>query len=71
MSFFQELKDDYGLNLYVVHSDGGEYLLQASNIKEADTRAKNLGLLMDESIKDVSLAKRSEYKAIYEDIKYG
>ena len=68
---FQELKDDYGLNLYVVHSDGGEYLLQASNIKEADTRAKNLGLLMDESIKDVSLAKRCEYKAIYEDIKHG
>ena len=64
----QELMDEYGLNLYEVQTDGGEYLLQASSLRGAHLQAQSLGLLMDETLKDV---RRCEYKAIQEDLKYG
>lgn len=57
-----------GLKLFVINTDGGEYLLEAPNSKDARTRARLLGHLMDETVKDV---KRSEYKAICKDIKHG
>ena len=64
----QELMDEYGLSLYEVQTDGGEYLLQASSLRGAHLQAQSLGLLMDETLKDV---RRCEYKAIQEDLKYG
>ena len=64
----QELMDEYGMNLYEVQTDGGEYLLQASSLRGAHLQAQSLGLLMDETLKDV---RRCEYKAIQEDLKYG
>ena len=64
----QELMDEYGMNLYEVQTDGGEYLLEASSLKGATLQAQSLGLLMDETLKDV---RRCEYKAIQEDLKYG
>jgi hypothetical protein len=64
----QELMDEYGLSLYEVQTDGGEYLLEASSLKGAHLQAQSLGLLMDETLKDV---RRCEYKAIQEDLKYG
>ena len=64
----QELMDEYGLNLYEVQTDGGEYLLQASSLRGAHLQAQSLGLLMDETLKDV---RRCEYKSIQEDLKYG
>ena len=64
----KELMDEYGMNLYEVQTDGGEYLLQASSLKGAHLQAQSLGLLMDETLKDV---RRCEYKAIQEDLKYG
>tara|TARA_B100001250_G_C19761976_1_gene772902 strand:+ start:1412 stop:1624 length:213 start_codon:yes stop_codon:yes gene_type:complete len=67
----QELLDEYGLNLYEVQTSGGEYLLQASSLRGAHLQAQSLGLLMDETLKDIRLAKRSEYKAIMEDLKHG
>ena len=60
--------DEYGMNLYEVQTDGGEYLLQASSLKGATLQAQSLGLLMDETLKDV---RRCEYKAIQEDLKHG
>jgi len=63
-----DASDGYGLQLYVVNTDGGEYLLEAPNSKDARTRARLLGHLMDEHVKDI---KRSEYKAICKDIKHG
>ena len=64
----QELMYEYGMNLYEVQTDGGEYLLQASSLKGATLQAQSLGLLMDENLKDV---RRCEYKAIQEDLKHG
>ena len=64
----QELMDEYGLSLYEVQTDGGEYLLEASSLKGARLQAQSLGLLMDETLKDV---RRCEYKAIQEELKYG
>ena len=64
----KELMDEYGMNLYEVQTDGGEYLLQASSLKGAHLQAQSLGLLMDETLKDV---RRCEYKAIQEELKYG
>ena len=64
----QELLDEYGLNLYEVQTSGGEYLLQASSLRGAHLQAQSLGLLMDETLKDV---RRCEYKAIQEELKYG
>jgi len=64
----KELMDEYGLSLYEIQTDGGEYLLQASSLKGAHLQAQSLGLLLDENLKDI---RRCEYKAIQEDLKYG
>tara|TARA_B100001250_G_scaffold359992_1_gene337220 strand:- start:55 stop:258 length:204 start_codon:yes stop_codon:yes gene_type:complete len=64
----KELMDEYGLSLYEVQTDGGEYLLQASSLRGAHLQAQSLGLLLDETLKDV---RRCEYKAIQEELKYG
>jgi len=60
--------DEYGLSLYEVQTDGGDYLLEASSLRGAYLQAQSLGLLMNETVKDV---RRCEYKAIQEDLKYG
>ena len=58
-------------NHYVVLTYGGEYIIEAVNSDDARLKAKRLSQLMDDPIKDVHSVKRSEHKAIYEDIKHG
>ncbi len=63
--------DAPGLCSYVVLTDDGEYLIEAANDDEARLRATHLADLMDENIKDVQPAQRSEYKAIQRELKHG
>ena len=62
-----------GLGWYVIDTNYNSYMLEASNKDDARTRADALHpyVWLDEKIKDVRPAKRSEWKAIQEDLKYG
>ena len=66
-------KDSQSLGWYVIATNYSSYMLEASNEDEARTRADALHpyVWINEKVKDVRPAKRSEWKAIQEDFKHG